>query len=47
MKTYKIYDTITKEFSDRVYKNIKVVRNIIDKKNDEYGSYRYILRLNH
>ena len=47
MKTYKIYDTITKEFGSRVYKNIKVVRNIIDKKNDEYGLCRYIIRLNH
>lgn len=47
MKTYKIYDTITKEFGGHVYKSIKVARNIVDKKNLEYGSYRYIIRLNH
>jgi len=46
MKTYKIYDTITKEFGGHIYKNINVVRNIIDKKNDEYGSYRYVIRIN-
>ena len=47
MKTYKIYDTITKEFNDKVYNSIKVARNIVDKKNLEYGSYRYLIRLNH
>ena len=33
MNTYKIYDTISKELCEKVYKSIKVARNIVDKKN--------------